>query len=127
MRKNKIVFGLLTVALLSLPYLQAMAWSPQDIEFDPGENILRNTGLGQEMPIDLITNIINWALGLLGLLALILLIYGGFIWMLAAGEEEKIKKAQDIIKGAVIGLVIILASYGIASYVFNNLVNITGA
>ena len=125
--KNKIALSLLAVILMGLPYLQAMAWSPQDIEFDPGENILRNTGLGQEMPIDLITNIINWALGLLGLLALILLIYGGFIWMLAAGEEEKITKAQDIIKGAVIGLVIILASYGIASYVFNNLVNITGA
>jgi hypothetical protein len=123
--KNKIAFCLLAMALLGLPLLQAMAWSPQDIEFDPGENILRNTGLGEQTPIDVITSVINWALGLLGLFALLLLIYGGFIWMWARGEEQEIEKAQNIIKGAAIGLVIILASYGIASYVFNNLVNIT--
>lgn len=125
--KNKIVCILLTAAFICLPLISAVAWSPQDIEFDPGENILHNTGLGDKPPMDFIANIINWCLTLLGLFALVLLVWAGFLWMLARGEESEIEKAQDIIKGAIIGLIIILASYGISNYVFNNLINITGA
>lgn len=93
--------------------------------FDDNENLLRNTGLGNNDPVTVVASIINWFLGILGLLALCLIIYGGFIWMFSRGNEEEIKKARDILKSAAIGLTIILASYGIASYVFNNLVNIT--
>ena len=127
-RKKQIALALLSLTFFILPFFTVQAasgWSPKEIFFDPGQNILRNTQLGQNDPVVIVAGIINWILGLLGLVAVVLIIYGGFIWMFSRGNEEDIKKAKDIIVGAVIGLFIILASYGIASYVFNNLMNIT--
>jgi len=116
----------ISLVFLSMPFITAYAaYSPQDITFDRNENILRNTRFGNASPVVMTSGIINWILGILGLFAICLIIYAGFIWMWARGNEEEIKKAQEILKGAIIGLMIILASYGIASYVFENLLDIT--
>ncbi|MCD4704719.1 Ig-like domain-containing protein [bacterium] len=74
-------------------------------------------GLGELSLEEMIVNIIQISLGFLGLIALIIILYGGFIWMTSGGNEEKITKAKDILKSGIIGLVIILASYIIASFV----------
>ena len=60
---------------------------------------------------------INGALALLGVVFLVLLVYGGYIWMIARGEEAEVTKAKGIIQMAVIGLVIVLAAYAITYYV----------
>lgn len=73
-----------------------------------------------------IARIIRTALGLLGIVALVLILYAGFVWMTAGGDEEKISQAKKILLNAVIGLVIILSSYAIASFVINRLVGATG-
>ena len=57
--------------------------------------------------------VINVALSLVGLIFLILMVYAGYLWMTARGEEAKITKAQDIIKGTVIGLILVLSAYAI--------------
>ncbi len=72
-----------------------------------------------------VARIIRTALGLLGIVALALIIYAGFIWMTAGGEEEKISQAKKILLNSVIGLAIILSSYAIASFVINQLVGAT--
>ena len=54
---------------------------------------------------------ISGLLGLVGTIFLVLVIYGGFTWMLAQGKEEKITKAKTIIIDASIGLGITLAAY----------------
>ncbi|MDD2288077.1 MAG: hypothetical protein PHY55_04505, partial [Bacteroidales bacterium] len=59
-------------------------------------------------------------------MAVSIVIYGGFIWMTAEGNEEKISKAKGILKAGVIGLAIVLASWGIASLVLNKLGGATG-
>lgn len=82
--------------------------------------------LGDASPVDIIIAIINWTLGILALLATIIILYGGFTWMLAQGDEAKIEKAKLILRNAVIGLVIILASWGIARYIINLLLDVTG-
>ena len=56
-------------------------------------------------------------ISLLGMVFVVLLVYGGFTWMTAQGSEEKIKKAKGIISSAVIGLVVVFASYAIAQAV----------
>lgn len=61
--------------------------------------------------------IINAALGLLGVIFLILLIYAGFMYMTAGGDESKTETARHTITRAVIGLAIVLASYAIANFV----------
>ena len=61
---------------------------------------------------------INWVLGILGLIALIILLYGGLLMVISAGEEEKYKKWRTILKHAAIGLAIIGVARFIVSIIF---------
>lgn len=56
-------------------------------------------------------------LGLLGVIFLILTIYAGMLWMTAGGNADNVKKAKAILLNSVVGLVIVLSSYAIASTV----------
>lgn len=69
--------------------------------------------------------IIRTALGFLGIVALVLILYGGFVWMTAGGNEENIQKAKKILVNAAIGLIIILSAYAIASFVIRALTQAT--
>lgn len=66
-------------------------------------------------------NIILAALGLLGVVFVVLLTYGGFLWLSAGGEEEKVKKAQALIFNSIVGALIVIAAYTIAWYVLQKL------
>jgi hypothetical protein len=77
-----------------------------------------------QLPL-MIGRIINVALGLLGMVILVLIIYGGFLWMTAAGNDDQVTKAKKIMTNAVIGLVIVMASYAIANFVFNAVITST--
>lgn len=61
---------------------------------------------------------IRWALSLLGVFFVVLIIYAGFLWMSAGGNDDQISKAKSYIFNAVIGLIIILSAYSITIYVF---------
>jgi len=65
----------------------------------------------------LVGKIIKAFLSLLGVFFIGLTIYGGFLWMNARGDAEQAKKAQDILKDAVIGLVIVIAAYAVTYFV----------
>ncbi|MDD3102070.1 MAG: pilin [Patescibacteria group bacterium] len=56
-------------------------------------------------------NLANIILKYLGVIALVLFIFGGISWMTSAGSEEKVKKGKAIIMGAVVGMVIVLSAY----------------
>jgi len=62
-------------------------------------------------------------LGLLGIIFLVLTIYGGFKWMMAGGDSAEIEKAKNILVNGVIGLVIVLSAYAISSYVMSALLD----
>jgi hypothetical protein len=76
-------------------------------------------------PAEIIGQIINYILGFVGAIFLILTIYGGITWMTAGGNEEKIKKAKGLITSAIIGLAIVLAAYSITWFVFDKLLKAT--
>ena len=65
--------------------------------------------------------VIKGFLGLLGIIFVILIITAGYNWMTAAGEEEKVNKAKDTLKRAIIGLIIVVSAYAITYFVFTNL------
>ncbi len=67
--------------------------------------------------LDVVKNMINWALGILGLIALIMLLWWGFQMVTAAGNEEKYKKWFTILKQAGIWLVLIWLSWFIVSII----------
>lgn len=68
------------------------------------------------------SQIITIILSVLGVVFLILIIYGGLIWMTAAGNEEKAKKAKELITEAMIGLIIVLAAYAISYFIIGRLI-----
>ena len=68
-----------------------------------------------------IANIIRLSLGFLGVGALILMLYAGFMWMTSAGNEDKVRQAKKILWGAIIGLAIILSAFAITTFVIRNL------
>lgn len=77
--------------------------------YDAGKEV----GLGGAKLPDVLKAAISWALGLLGLAAVSMIIYGGIIWMTAAGVEERINKAKKILEMAIVGLIIILLALAI--------------
>jgi len=89
-----------------------------------GEVCLNNPLTGDQSSISpqtLIGRIISAVLGLVGSLALLMFIYGGFTWMTAAGNSEKVEKGKQIILWAVIGLAVIFTSYAMVKFVFTSL------
>jgi hypothetical protein len=92
------------------------------LALDVGTNLV-NTGLNNTAPTVIASNIIRLALTFLGILSVIIILIGGFKWMTAAGNEDGVADAKKILIAGVIGLVIILASWGIANFVLGSLVN----
>jgi TRAP-type C4-dicarboxylate transport system permease small subunit len=72
-----------------------------------------------------VANILNAALGLLGLVAVVIILIGGFKWMTAMGNEENVKKARQLIIQGVIGLIIIVLAFSIAQFVLNAITSAT--
>jgi uncharacterized membrane protein len=64
-----------------------------------------------------IGQLVQTAMSFLGIIFTVLLIYAGFLWMTARGEETKVEKAKNIIITAIIGLIIVLAAYSISYFV----------
>lgn len=71
-------------------------------------------------------NIIKTFVSVLGVLFLILIIYAGYLWMNARGNEQQVEKAKNILTQAVIGLVVIMAAYLITDFVVGNIITAAG-
>ncbi|MEA3248933.1 MAG: hypothetical protein U9Q03_01075 [Patescibacteria group bacterium] len=65
----------------------------------------------------IIGHLIRALLGFVGVILMILIIYAGFLWMTAAGNEERVGKAKKIIIGAIAGTIIVIGAYAITTFV----------
>jgi predicted permease len=81
-------------------------------------------GLGTEAtPLpEIIGNIIYAALSLTGIIFVLLVIYGGFMWMQARGNQEDVQKAKKILESAIIGIVITALAFAITQFVMNRII-----
>jgi hypothetical protein len=92
----------------------------QDTEF------IKETGLGTKVSLgDVVSRIIKILLSFLGVIFFLLMVYAGFTWMMAAGNEEKVTKAKKIMASAVIGLAIVIAAYTITYFVIDKILEAT--
>ncbi len=87
-----------------------------------GSEAYGSTGAPEKSLEGIIASLIKVFLGLLGVIFLIMIIMGGFKWMTAGGSEEKIKEAVSYIKNGMIGLLIILCAFSIATFISNRVV-----
>ncbi len=121
---RKIFFWTILNSTIAL-FFSFVMFSPASAALSPGtandigtqlEAVAGPTGanvLQYEDPRITAVRIITTALTLVGTLLFILIVYAGFLWMTAGGNEEQVEKAKKFLRNGVIGLVIILASYTI--------------
>lgn len=96
-------------------------WEQQQL-LDGG--VASSFGENKNNPTDFrykIVKIINQVLGLLGIIVIILIMYAGFSWMTAAGNEDQVSKAKTIMKNAIIGLIVITFAWSISRFVLRRL------
>lgn len=75
-------------------------------------------GLGTNTDIRLaIIRVVQFLLGFLGLLAVLIILYGGYLWMTAAGNVQRVEQAKLVLRNGLIGLVIILSAYALVAFV----------
>ncbi|MBI3290911.1 hypothetical protein HYZ76_01355 [Candidatus Falkowbacteria bacterium] len=119
--KNKICFGLLAVFIISLSFSLA---APADAAllqntidglkeavnkaYGGGEEVALSADPSKDPFMGTLIGAINLLLGFTGFLFLLLLIYAGWLWMFARGNEEQVSKAKKITREVIIGLIIIL-------------------
>lgn len=101
----------------------ALAGTPIDVGLD---KVGSNINLSDTNPQEVAIRIINLALTFLGILAVGIILYGGFVWMKSNGSETEIDKAKKILKSGLIGLLIILSAWGIAYFVITRFVGTGG-
>lgn len=92
---------------------------------------LRTAGDAADLATDntdlptIVGELINAVLGFIGVLLLVYLIYGGFLWMTAAGGTENVTKAKSVMRNAIIGILIVVFSFAISDFVLGQLVAVT--
>lgn len=86
-------------------------------------------GKGSGFPVEnpdepevLVGKIIQGALVVIGVIFGILIVYAGYLWMIARGNEEMVKKAIETLQTAVIGFIIVVGAYAITSYVVGKVI-----
>ncbi len=116
--------GLIIVVMLMFVFNFAAALPVGAIEAeDLGISYAEETDLSSTDPRTMASSLIKVILGFLGILAVIIILIGGFKWMTAAGNDEQIDEARKIIIAGIIGLVIILAAWGIANFVLTSVLS----
>lgn len=67
-------------------------------------------------PAEIIGQVVGVGLSFIAVIFFLLLLYGGFTWMMARGNEQEVEKAIGLIQAAVFGLIVVMAAYAVVSF-----------
>ena len=130
---QKLKKSLSAIVITSFVFAMAISVSPAFAQDDTfWGNLKPETqnalGLGDtdQAPQVIAARLVNIMLGFLGIIAVVIILLGGFKWMTAGGNEDKIGEAKGLLSAGVIGLIIILMSWALATWVISILYNATG-
>jgi len=112
--KKLLLHSLIALLFLVLPNI---ILAGKTVEYDPEKDIAGSVNVTGG-PSEIMIAIAKFGLGAIGAICVGFLIYAGFLYALARGEEGKIKKAKDIILYSSIGLAVTFGAYAIAEVVF---------
>jgi len=114
MTKKHLIMAVVILSFLALLVAPAALAQNLDINMPASNYIPTNMNAWETAE-----NIIDALLAFLGLIAVVIILIGGFQWMTAAGNEDKVKTAKRTLSAGIIGLVIVLAAWGIARFVID--------
>jgi len=114
------MFAVMGVVLALAPDVEAASFLKGQM-FDPNRDLPDNLDQagGDATLREIVLLAINFILGFVGLIAVIMMIYGGFVLLTSSGDEEATSKAKNIILFAIIGIIIILFSFAIINTIFD--------
>ncbi len=128
---KKTIFSFLLFAMVIAPAMMfALPVAAQDdvlggssVSEDPfGKDYAEGIGLqANRTPQEIAASVIQVIMTFLGIVAVVVILLGGFKWMTAAGSEDKVDEAKKLIRAGIIGLVIIIAAWAIASWVIDQM------
>jgi len=118
--KQKVFKNLIAVLVLSVFIMPAFVLVAQ-AQPDLGINYVNNTGLQTTNadPRQVAVQIVTYLLTFLGIIAVVIILLGGFRWMTAGGNEDNVASAKKTVIAGVIGLIIILSAYVIVNFVIS--------
>ncbi len=87
---------------------------------------LKPAGSSGDYIPNIVANLINTVLSIIGILLLVYMIYAGFLWMTAGGEGKQVEQAKTMIKNSIIGILIIGASFVIADFILSAIISAFG-
>ena len=115
-KRKIILLATVVLVLLAVVFLSINATLAQTDIY--GVNYSTDVGLSSVDIRVSIVKIVRVILGILGVIALAIILYGGFVWMTSHGDSAQVEKAKKILLNAVIGLIIIFLAFSIVQYIF---------
>ncbi|HKL17064.1 MAG TPA: pilin [Patescibacteria group bacterium] len=121
---NKLTKTISAVLLLGFFLVPMFASAQLSLNENLGD-VQEEVGYEETELVEVIGNVIRIVIGFIGLIALVIFIVGGFMWMTAGGSEDQIKKAKSLMKNAVIGIIIVVLAYAATTFIIDQLTNIS--
>ncbi|MFZ4632202.1 MAG: hypothetical protein ACOYL8_03305 [Patescibacteria group bacterium] len=78
--------------------------------------------------LTVVASLVQLALSVMGVVFVIFMIYAGFLWLTAAGNDQKVDKSKTILFQSILGLIIVVGAYAITSfvvYIFSEQINLS--
>lgn len=116
-RISQLFFALLLAGVCSLPFVPSFAYA--QIGDSAAGAVASSAGLSTSSVYEILGTLINVFLSLLGIVFLLLVLYAGFLWMTAGGDDKQVDKARKMLVNATVGLVITISAYAITTFVIN--------
>lgn len=114
MFQKSAIIAVLVFMAMSVLVVPAMA---QNLGLQYAENLGLQTANGD--PRDTAVDIVRYLMTFLGIIAVVVILIGGFRWLTAGGNEDRIASAKKTIIAGTIGLIVILAAFAIVTFVID--------
>ncbi|MEA3449744.1 MAG: Ig-like domain-containing protein [Patescibacteria group bacterium] len=117
MLKNSKILILILTALITLS-VGSFAFAQDNLGLNQAANIGLSTPAESDLRMVLV-NIIRYLLGFVGIIAVAVVLYAGFLWMTSTGRPDQLIKAKKMLTGGMVGLIIILSAFAIVTFIVN--------
>lgn len=126
-KTRKFIFGLLFISFFALFLVFNISEANAEIIFNPNVRI-PGTDFGSSVAIDgdsigkYIKSLYEYGAVFVGAVAMFMLVFAGWQWLMAAGSSDKIGRAKETINGVLVGLILLFGGYLLLSQISTNLV-----
>jgi hypothetical protein len=115
--KNIVAFAMIMLVFsMAFSFALTAKANEDPLGFGYADNLgISNTEITD--PREMAVNIVKFFMTFLGIIAVVVILLGGFKWMTAAGNEDKVADAKKLLVAGMIGLAIIISAYVIVNFV----------